>query len=81
MQLFNVFTKKTIHTGQEEKTLWFKAGTIKSTENGGNFLTLFHIPDVDFFIYPDKQREKEIPDIQLDTDLATAPTEEDYATQ
>ncbi|MCE2963893.1 MAG: hypothetical protein ACK5UE_08805 [Chitinophagales bacterium] len=78
MQLFNVFTKKLINTGTEEKLLWFKAGTIKQTENGGTFLTLFHIPDQDFYIYPDKAKEKETPDIQLEE---TADTDQAYATE
>lgn len=78
MQLFNVFTKKIIQTGQDEKILWFKAGTVKVTENGGSFLTLFHIPDQDFFIYPDKTKEKETPDIQLEE---TETTGESYATE
>ncbi len=81
MQLYNVFTKKLIHTGTEEKLLWFKAGTIKQTENGGTFLTLFHIPDQDFYIYPDKAKEKEMPEVQLDSDLETETTGEAYATQ
>ncbi len=59
-------------------TIQFKAGTIKQTENGGTFLTLFHIPDQDFYIYPDKAKEKETPDIQLEE---TADTDQAYATE
>lgn len=81
MHLYNIFTKKRIHDGQKEKILWFKAGTIKQTENGGTFLTLFHIPEQDFYIYPDKTKEKDIPDIQLDTDLETETTDNAYAPQ
>lgn len=64
MQFFNILTKKIINTGTESKTLWFKAGTIKITKNGGSYLTLFHIPDVDFYIF--EKKDEEIPEIQLE---------------
>ena len=64
MQIFNVLTKKIINTGSETKALWFKAGSIKITDNGGSYLTLFHIPDVDFYIF--EKKDEVMPDIQLE---------------
>ena len=36
----------------EDIKLQFKAGMIKVTDNGGWYLQLFHLPDVDYYIQP-----------------------------
>lgn len=59
---FNVVTRKDI-PHSEGKTVHHKVGTIKVTPNGGWFLHLFMLPDVDFQIFP--SHEHELPVIEF----------------
>lgn len=67
-QFFNILTKKDIiinETTGEQKTLWFTAGSLKVTDKGRSYLTLFQSPDVDYFVFP-KRTEEELPTVQLE---------------
>ena len=48
---YNVVTRKVIRDGKQEKILHHKVGTVKVTPNGGWFLQLFMLPDVEFQIF------------------------------
>jgi hypothetical protein len=63
MQFFDVYTKKTYEKDGDNKTASYKAGAMKITDRGSIFLRLFHIPDVEFFVY---ERESKLPSIDLD---------------
>lgn len=64
MKLYKVCTKKEIEVDGEKKMLWFQAGSVKIRENGGWFLTMFHQPETDFYIFEPK--EERLPEIQLE---------------
>lgn len=49
---YNVVTRKVISDGSDEKTLHHKVGTIKVTAQGGWFLNLFMLPNVEFQVFP-----------------------------
>lgn len=51
-KFYNVVTRKTVATKQEEKKIYHKVGVVKITENGGWFLQLYQQPDTDFMIFP-----------------------------
>jgi len=63
-QFYNVVTRKIIRDGKEEKVLHHKVGTIKVTPNGGWFLQLFMLPDVEFQVF--SGHNNELPVIQFE---------------
>ena len=65
MRFFNVLTKKEFPNNGETTTLWHKVGVIKVTKNGGWYLQMFHQPETDFYIFEDKEKEEQLPDIQV----------------
>ncbi len=49
-KFWDVLTKKEyIHDG-ETKTLWYRAGVIKTASSGKRYLQLFQYPNIDYFI-------------------------------
>ena len=65
MRYLQVCTKKQVKMDGKEKTLWFKVGTMRVTDKGTRFLTLFHQPDTEFHVF-DVEDEKELPAIEMD---------------
>ena len=64
-KFFKVCVDKTIpQEGEEDIKLQFKAGLLKVTDNGGWYLQLFHLPDVDYYIKP--AEGENLPIIQLE---------------
>lgn len=63
MQYQGIFTKRTFSNSEGEKSTWYKVGYIKTTTQGGQFMRLFHQPDVDYFIFGDESST--LPEIQL----------------
>jgi len=47
----DILTKKEFEVNGETQKLWFKAGNIKTLPNGRMFMTLFHQPNTDFYIF------------------------------
>ena len=47
---WDVLTKKEYVDNGENKTLWYKAGVIKTTRSGKRYLQLFQYPSTDYFI-------------------------------
>ena len=62
--LFALLAKKeyTDDSGTQHKR-WYKAGSLKETEVGARYLTLFHQPETTFILVPDDHQESVI---QLD---------------
>lgn len=65
MQYLQICTKKQVKIDGEDKTLWFKVGTMRVTDKGTRFLTLFHQPDTEFHVF-DMEDERELPAIEMD---------------
>ena len=51
-KFYNVVTRKTLTTGENERMIYHKVGVVKVTENGGWFLQLYHQPNTDYMIFP-----------------------------
>ena len=50
-KFYNVVTRKTINTENNDKHIYHKVGVVKVTENGGWFLQLYHQPETDYMIF------------------------------
>ena len=58
MTYFDVCTKKTYKKKDgEEKTVWLKVGTFKTTDDGKRFLELNMFPTTSFYIFEQKKEE------------------------
>lgn len=53
---YNIVTRKDI-PNSGGKAIHHKVGTIKVTPNGGWFLQLYHLPNVDFQIFANQHEE------------------------
>ncbi len=65
MKYLGVFTSHSFkdNMGVEQKK-WYKAGYVKESTNGGQYLRLFHQPQTSYYIF-DKKQEKELPDVYI----------------
>jgi hypothetical protein len=65
MKFHSVLTKRTYTDDNgKEQAVWYKAGFLKETPNGGKFLLLYHAPHVTYYLLPQEDQE---PSIQLDS--------------
>jgi hypothetical protein len=64
MRLFDICTRKFYEKDGEKKVKWYRAGVMKETDKGTMFIRLFHLPEIDFFVYeriePDQKEENRI---------------------
>lgn len=60
MTYLKVCTKKLVLIDGKERTLWFRVGTMRITEKGTRFLTLFHQPETDFHVFDMDEQEEEL---------------------
>lgn len=64
MKYQSIFTKHTYKDNDQEKTTWYKVGYLKSTLNGGQYIRLFHHPELSMYIFKDEDEKN--PETQLD---------------
>jgi hypothetical protein len=65
MRYFNIFTRKSFVDDQgESKFTWYKVGYMKTTPNGGRFITMFNQPDTAYYVLDPE--EQSLPEIQLE---------------
>lgn len=60
MQLFDVCTKREYEKDGEKKVKWYRAGILKITESGSQYLRLFQQPQNDLYIFERKPQENTI---------------------
>jgi hypothetical protein len=60
MRFYNICTKKEYMENGENKVRWYKAGILKITEAGRQYIHLFHQPATDFYVF---ERESHIDSI------------------
>lgn len=60
MTYLKVCSKKHILQKGEEKTIWFQVGTMRITEKGTKFLTLFQQPNTEFHVFDMEEKEHEL---------------------
>ena len=51
MQLFHICTKKEFEANGEKKIKWYRAGTLKVTDAGKQYVHMFHQPTTDFYVF------------------------------
>lgn len=54
MQLLNICAKKTYQTQGEEKSIWYKIGVLKISDNNRMYIRLFMHPNTEFFVLENK---------------------------
>ena len=59
MKYFDIMTKRTYEKNGEQKNSWLKAGTLRVTDEGKQFIELNHLPDVTFFVFEPKPRDNQ----------------------
>ena len=58
MKFYNVVTKQSYTSKGVDKINWLNAGTLKILDDGKMFLTLNHLPDVAFYVFEQKPKDK-----------------------
>jgi hypothetical protein len=53
----DICTKKTYTKDGQEKVTWLKVGTLKTTDQGKQFIELNIFPNQDFFVFEKKKEE------------------------
>ena len=59
MDYKDICTKKTYDKNGETKVVWLKCGTLRTNDEGKQFIELNHLPNVSFFVFEKKQKEEQ----------------------
>jgi len=59
MQLFDICAKKEYETSGERRVKWYKIGILKITDSGKKYIRLFHMPQVDFFVFTREEQQQD----------------------
>jgi hypothetical protein len=59
MDYKDICTKREYMKGEEKKVLWFKVGTLKTTDEGKQFIELGIFPNTPFYVFPKKEKQEE----------------------
>ena len=51
MRLFHICAKKVYEKDGEKKIKWYKAGVLKETDSGRQYIRFFHQPMIDYFVF------------------------------
>ena len=57
MNIKNICTKKTYQKNGETKTIWLKVGSIKSLDDGKQFIELNMFPETSFYVFEPKSEQ------------------------
>lgn len=57
MTFKNIVTKKTYQKDGQEKTVWLKVGTIRTTDDGKEFLELNMYPNTPFYVFENEKKD------------------------
>ena len=60
MQLFNVCARKIYDKNGEKKIKWYKVGLLKISDTGKRYLQMFHLPQVEYFLFENEEKTPEI---------------------
>lgn len=56
MTFKNICVKKTFQQNGETRTKWLNVGTLKTLDNGNQFIELNIFPNQDFYVFEQKQQ-------------------------
>lgn len=59
MKILGIYTKRKFEMNGEMKIQYFRAGFLKISDSGRQYIRLFNQPDTDFFIIDTKKGEEE----------------------
>lgn len=59
MDYKDICTKREYMKGEEKKVIWFKVGTLKTTDEGKQFVELCMFPNTPFYVFPKKEKEEQ----------------------
>lgn len=65
MKIFNICTQRVYEVNGEKKVSWYRVGFLKITENGNQYIRLFHQPETTFFVF-ERDEEPLPPDGEKD---------------
>jgi hypothetical protein len=54
----DICTKREYEVNGVKKVSWLKCGTLRTNDTGKRFIELNHLPDVAFYVFPKKEKEK-----------------------
>ncbi len=57
MKYENICTKRTYQKDGVDKVTWLKCGTLRTTDDGKQFIELNHLPGITFFVFEIKKKE------------------------
>jgi hypothetical protein len=57
MKFKDLCTKRTFEVNGEIKTKWYKVGTLRTAQDGKQFITLFLLPDVTIYVFEERGEE------------------------
>lgn len=57
MEYKDICTKKTYEQNGEQKIIWLKCGTLRTNDEGKQFIELNHLPNTPFFVFEKKKKE------------------------
>ena len=58
MKIENICTKKSYEKNGETKNIWLQVGTLKTTDDGKQFIELNMFPGTPFYVFEQKKREE-----------------------
>lgn len=59
MDIKNIVTKREYVVNGEKKAAWFTVGSLKTTDEGKQFIELGMYPGTSFYVFPRKNREEQ----------------------
>ena len=62
MKYEDIVTKRTYEADGKEKTIWLKCGTLRTTNEGKQFIEFNHLPNITFYVFEQKPKQSLPPD-------------------
>lgn len=57
MKLFDICTRQIYEKDGVKKVKWYKAGVLKESDTGKQYLRFFHQPETEFFVFTKEPAE------------------------
>ena len=65
MTFKNICTKKTYQSNGQDKVVWLNVGTLKTLDDGKQFIELNMFPGVSFFVFEPKKKEPQSDSVEF----------------
>jgi len=57
MKIENICTKKTYEKNGEDKVVWLRCGTLRTSDDGKKYIELNHLPGQTFYVFEPKEKD------------------------